>query len=180
MARRITRTASSARVQEIPNHVELEKVKDGSVKTSTLSLATVKLYNKVFLSTMDKVVVIPLHGYENISAKCRELSRSPEQELEYVVQGLLPNIQQQVLLKEPSTLSDVKRIALLVESMTPTVTGECTLVFPTTNTTTVNGVSDDLLCIKEQLKTQADQVAALTLQLKRKATDAQFQKDKHS
>ncbi|KAK2160395.1 hypothetical protein LSH36_134g03017 [Paralvinella palmiformis] len=109
----------------------------------------------------------------DISANCRELSRSAEQELEYVVQGLLPNIQQ-VLLKEPSNLSDVKRIALLVESMTPTVTGEFTLVFPTTNTTTVNSVSYDLLCIKEQLKTQADQVAALTLQLKRKATDVQY------
>ncbi|KAK2149492.1 hypothetical protein LSH36_449g01019 [Paralvinella palmiformis] len=63
---------------------------------------------------------------KNKLEKGRELSRSPEQELEYVVQGLIPYIQQQVLFKEPSTLSDVKRIALLVESMTPTVT-ECSL-----------------------------------------------------
>jgi hypothetical protein len=110
----------------------------------------------------------------DVSAKCRELTRSPQQELEYIVQGLLPSIQQQVLLKEPSTLSDVKRVALLVESVTPTVSvaGEST-VFTTANSTPVNSVSDDLVCIKQQLKTQADQVAELTLQLKRKATDVQ-------
>ena len=118
----------------------------------------------------------------DISAKCRELSSSHKQELEYMVQGLLPNIQQQVRLKEPSSLSDVKRIALLVESMTPTVIGESTSIFTTANTTTVKSVSDDdLLRIKEQLKTQADQEAVLTLQLKRlKATVMQYQMDKRS
>ncbi|KAK2138857.1 hypothetical protein LSH36_2307g00000, partial [Paralvinella palmiformis] len=62
--------------------------------------------------------------------------------------------------------SKYKSIALLVESITAPLPGESSSVFTATNDTIGNGVSDGIFCIKKQLKTQADQVAALTFQVK--------------
>ena len=101
----------------------------------------------------------------NVAKRCRELTRTPQQHFEIIVQGLLPHIQQQVLLQEPSTVAEVKRIALLVESVQQSPTST-----PTASTSSlpveVNSVSYDLTQIREQLRAQADQVAELTSQLR--------------
>ena len=95
----------------------------------------------------------------DIASRCRELSRSQQQHMEYAVQGLLPNIQHDVLLKEPTTLAEVRRTALHVENLQKNaITSDATCAVVSSSTTAVNSVSDDLAAIREQLKTHAEQV----------------------
>ena len=52
-----------------------------------------------------------------INRECQLLGRSTQQEMEHVIQGLAPEIKRQVLLQAPSSLAEVKRLAVLVESV---------------------------------------------------------------
>jgi hypothetical protein len=51
----------------------------------------------------------------DIGYRCRRLKRTPEQEFEYTLQGLLPTIKRQVLLQQASTIDDIRRIGKLCE-----------------------------------------------------------------
>lgn len=51
----------------------------------------------------------------DIGYRCRRLKRTPEQEFEYTLQGLLPTIKRQVLLQQASTLDDIRRIGKLCQ-----------------------------------------------------------------
>ena len=55
-----------------------------------------------------------LHSYlTDVGTCCRQLKRPQEQEFEYTLQGLLPNIKRQVLLQGESTVEDIRRIGKL-------------------------------------------------------------------
>ena len=97
-----------------------------------------------------------------ISQQCRELGRTPDQEMEFAVQGLLPHIRQQVMLSGPSSIHDVRKVALLVESINPP-----------TNTTThatpaVNTMQDEMSMLKDKLTAQEKQISELTTSLQAK------------
>lgn len=53
----------------------------------------------------------------DISKTCRRLGRTTQQHLEHAIQGLRPDIKRQVLLQQPKSLEDVRRIGTLCESV---------------------------------------------------------------
>jgi len=65
MVRRATRRASSAQVQEIQNQVELEKVKDSSVKKHQHSLTTVDDVDKYPNPVLVQLMVRTVSNVEN-------------------------------------------------------------------------------------------------------------------
>jgi hypothetical protein len=53
----------------------------------------------------------------DVARRCKRLGRTDTQQLEYVIQGLRPEIRRQVLLQEPTTLAQVRRVATLCETV---------------------------------------------------------------
>ena len=88
----------------------------------------------------------------DISKQCRDLDRTPEQELEIAIQGLRPDIKKQVLLREPATLADVRRVAILTESVSS----------PTTASVCPVSKSNDISDLRELIQKQQDDIKTLT------------------
>jgi hypothetical protein len=53
----------------------------------------------------------------DIAKTCKRLGRTQQQQLEHAIQGLRPDIKRQVLLQQPTSLEDVRRIGTLCESI---------------------------------------------------------------
>lgn len=62
----------------------------------------------------------PIEAYLlDIAHRCKKLKRTKEQQFEYAINGLLPNIKGQVLLQQAATVEDIKRIGILCELVQP-------------------------------------------------------------
>lgn len=58
----------------------------------------------------------------DIARKCKRLKRTKDQEFECALQGLLPHIKQHVLLQQPETIEDIRRVGALCELVHVNVT----------------------------------------------------------
>ncbi len=102
----------SASIQE-----DMEILQEQFVQSFGLSKGQVlsKLDNLAYRKQQPGESVDQLLTY--IAAQCRQLDRTDDQEMEYVIRGLRQDIKTHVLLHEPGTLAEVKRLSLLAETV---------------------------------------------------------------